>query len=333
LLFYQSTAFLSTPCRGDSLPGIRIRPEEYLFVTSILSYSTLRNSRYSLTTHCIGGDNHQALVKRSIRIRELRLGRKRSRDIPSPHLRLTRPCPPTISFSSVVNTACSSPLNLTGPTTIGTPAYTSHDTIASSVPSRSGPEIVLRHTLSINTQPILRRDNDWTSPCRFLYFRTLGCTPATFLPSVAKAVDTPPPHSANSTSTISFVNYPDDTGAPSARKHSPPAAILKTTYPSNTNFTLRSYTGSNKWNHPPESIVTRPHLNRGPAKSRNPASTSSRGNHSDFSSSGFPTMCRLTMAANINASASSITVHSTIRPSSRRPERLNARRRPFLREG
>jgi Chromo (CHRromatin Organisation MOdifier) domain len=175
---------------------------------------------------------HQALVKRSIRIRRLRLRRGRSRSILSPHFCIIRPCPPTTSFSSIVNTAYSSPLNLAGPTTIGTSAYTSHDTTASSVPSRSGPETISRPTLSINTRPTLRRDNDWTSPRRFPHFGTLGCTPATFLPSVVKAVNTPPPHSANSTSTVSFVNYPDDTGVPSARKCSPPLSFKHEFHPS-----------------------------------------------------------------------------------------------------
>jgi hypothetical protein len=179
-----------------------------------------------------------------------------------------------------VNTACSSPLSLTGPTTTGTSAYTNHDIIASSVSSRSGPEIVSRRTSSTNTPPILRRDNDWTSTRPFPYFRTPGCTPAIFLPSAAKAVDTPPPHSANSTSTVSSVNYPDVTSVPSARKRSPPAAILKIIYPSNTSSTPRSYTDSNRWSESLRFPAARSLPDHMLAASRNLASTSSRENPS-----------------------------------------------------
>jgi Chromo (CHRromatin Organisation MOdifier) domain len=273
---------------------------------------------------------HQALVKRSIRTEKLRLGRGHSRGVPPPHSHIARPCPLTTNSSSAVNTAYLSPLNLAGPTTIGTSAKTSRDTTASSAPNRSKPATTSRHTSSISTRPTLRQDDDWTNLYYLPHFRTLECTPVTFLPSVANAVDTPPPHSANSTSTTSSVNYPDVTSVPSARKRSPPAAILKTIYPSNTNSTPRSYTDSNRWSESLGFPAARSPPGHMPVVSRNLVSTSSRGNPSVTSSSGSPTTYLRITPASINVSASSTIVHSTTRTNTTSEEATKCPRTSIL---
>jgi Chromo (CHRromatin Organisation MOdifier) domain len=268
---------------------------------------------------------HRALAERSIKVRRLRLERRHSHGEPPLHFHTTHPCPLTVNSFSAVNTVYLSPLNLAGPTIIGTSAKTSRDTTASSAPNRSGPATASRHTSSISIRPILQRGNDWTNLYYHPRFRTPECTPATSLPSVAKTVVTPPPRSANSTSTVSSVDYPDVTSVPSARKRSPSARILKITYPSSTSSILQSYTDSNRWSGSLGLPAAKSLPDHMLVVSRNLASTSSRASPSVTSSSGSPTTSRRTTPANINASASSTIALSTTKTISlRRRQRMSA---------
>jgi Chromo (CHRromatin Organisation MOdifier) domain len=277
---------------------------------------------------------HQALTKHGLKARRIRLKKTQPPTFSPPHpssttlrnntavlvqsphplrLRIAHLCSPTTNSFSAVTTAYSLLPNLVGPTITETPARTNRDTTASSAPSRSKTGIASRRTSSTNIPLILRQANDWTKPRHFPRFTTPECTLATFPSFTVKAVDTPPPHSVNYTSTVSFVNSLNDTGVPSVQRHLQPATTLRTIFPTNTSSTHLSYTGSSKWNKFPDPFAIRPNPSRTPVASRNPASTSSRENPSDSSFSGSPTMCLRIMPASTNVSASSTIARSTIK--------------------